>query len=133
MDEQRLDNLRALKAEIRYRTKEIENWPQGIVTDYYYDYPNGQKRVKPLLGVADCSGLKRKLQGKIEALEREINAIEDYLATIPDPEMRAILCMRYRYGLTHQQIGEEIGYERSVISRKIKQFFDSCTQNTLKP
>ena len=123
MNEDRLKNLRALKAEIKYRTKEIENFPQGIVTDYYYDYINGKKRVKTLIGMSDCDYLKNRLQAKIEALEAEIQAVENYLDSIADKEMAAILCMRYRYGLKLEQIAEEVGYERSTIGKKINDHF----------
>ncbi len=124
MNEARLENLRTLKAEIKYRTKEIENWPQGMVVDYYYDYPNGQKRVKPLIGNADCNYLKKRLEAKIEALEAEIQAVEDYIESIEDTETRTILTLRYRYGLNLEQIGKELNYERSAVGKKIKQHFE---------
>lgn len=130
MDKARLEHLNCTKAEIRFLTAEIENWPEGIVTDYYYDYPNGQKRVKPLMGYADCSGLKLLLDAKLQALQNEIEQMEQYLDTIEDTEIRSILRLRYRNGLTHEQIGNELGYERSVISRKINDFWRSNTQNT---
>jgi DNA-directed RNA polymerase specialized sigma24 family protein len=123
MNEQRLQNLRALKAEIKVRTKEIENWPQGIVTDYYYDYINAQKRVKPLIGLADCDHLKKRLQAKIEALEAEILAVENYLDSIEDKEMATILYMRYSRGMKQEDIGKELGYERSAIAKKITEFW----------
>jgi len=131
MNEQRLEQLRSIKAELKYRTIEIENWPQGLVVDFCYDYPNGKKRVRPLIGMGDCSGLKTQLQQRIDELERERIAVEKYLESLPDQELRSMLTLRYVYGLTHQQIGKEIGYERSVITRKIQHYFESCTQNTL--
>ncbi len=114
-----MEQLRSIKAELKYRTIEIENWPQGLVVDFCYDYPNGKKRVRPLIGIADCSGLKNRLQERIAELERERNAVENYLASLPDQELRSILSLRYIYGLTHQQIGKEMGYEKSTITKKI--------------
>lgn len=130
MDKKQLEHLNCTKAEIRFLTKEIEEWPEGIVTDYYYDYPNGQKRVRPLIGVADCIGIKRRLDEVLADLNREVQQMEDFLADIDDTELRAILRLKYRNGLTHEQIGNELGYERSVITRKINDFWRSNTQNT---
>jgi DNA-directed RNA polymerase specialized sigma24 family protein len=123
MDKKQLEHLNCTKAEIRFLTAEIEHWPEGIVTDYYYDYPNGQKRVRPLIGYADCSGLKRLLDEKLKTLQTEIEQMEQYLDTIDDTEIRAILRLRYRNGLTLQQIGDELGYELSTVSKKITAFW----------
>ena len=123
MDRQQLEHLNCIKAEIKVLTKEVENYPQGIVTDYYYDYPNGEKRVRPLIGLADCRHIKKRLQAQLEALEAEINAIEDYLETLEDIEMRAILRLRYRCNMKLEQIGDELGYDRSTIGKKLSEFW----------
>jgi hypothetical protein len=123
MDKKQLEHLSATKAEIRLLTCEIMNFPEGLVTDYYYDYPNGEKRVRPLIGYADCSGLKRRLQGQIDTLNDEIEAIENYLATVEDTEMRAILRMKYRNDMTSEQIGKEMGYEGSTIRKKLNKYW----------
>ncbi len=120
MDKKQLESLKPIKAEIKSLTREIENWPEGIVSDFYYDYPNGQKRVRPLVGLADCSHLKRQLDEKLEQLQIEVSRMEDYLDTIEDGEMRAILRLRYRNGLTLTEIGNELGYDRSTIGKKLK-------------
>ena len=129
MDKQQLEHLNCVKAEIRFLTKEIENWPEGIVTDYYFDYPNGQKRVRPLIGVADCSGLKLLLDAKLQALQSEIEQMEQYLDSIEDTEIRSILRLRYRNGLTLKQVGDELGYELSTVSKKIKAFWEQSNNS----
>lgn len=123
MDKKQLEHLNCTKAEIRFLTKEIEGWPEGIVTDYYYDYPNGQKRVRPLIGVADCAGIKRRLDQVLADLNREVQQMEDFLANIDDTELRAILRLKYRNGLTHEQIGQELGYEKSTITKKVNEYW----------
>lgn len=123
MDKARMEHLNCTKAEIRLLTCEIMNFPEGVVNDYYYDYPNGQKRVRPLIGYADCSGLKRRLEGQINTLQDEIEQMENYLDTIQDTEMRSILRLRYRNGLTTDQIGKELGYEGSTIRKKLNGFW----------
>ncbi len=130
MDKHQLEHLNCIKAEIKVLTREVENFPQGIVSDYCYTYPNGQKRVTPIVGLADCRHIKKRLDLKLKALEEELEAIEDYLETVEDTEMRAILRLKYRNGMTHTQIGQELGYDQSVISKRIKRHFAIGTQNT---
>lgn len=129
MDKARLEHLNCLKAEYNALLKEVQNWPEGIVTDFYYDYPNGHKRPRPLIGIADCSGLKRTLDDKLTTLQTEIEQVEQYLDTIEDTEIRAIFRLRYRNGLKISQIGQELGYDKSVISRRIKAYWSTCNQN----
>ena len=119
MDKAKLEHLNCIKAEIKVLTKEVENFPQGIVSDYCYTYPNGQKRVTPIVGLADCRHIKKRLDLKLKALEEELEAIEDYLETLEDEEMRAILRLKYRNGMTNEQIGQELGFEKSTITKKL--------------
>lgn len=123
MDKAKLEHLNCTKAEIRLLTAEIQNWPEGIVVDFYYDYPNGHKRPRPLIGYADCSGLKRTLEIKLATLQAEIEQMERYLDTIEDTEIRAILRLRYRNGLSFEQIGNELGYDRSTVGKKLNEYW----------
>lgn len=123
MNKKQLESLKPIKVEIKSLTREIENWPEGIVSDYYFDYPNGQKRVRPLVGYADCSHLRRGLKAKLDELQRAVADMEEYLDTVEDEEVRAILRLKYRNGLTQEQIGNELGYDKSTISKKLKEFW----------
>jgi len=128
MNKKQLESLKPIKVEIKSLTREIENWPEGIVSDFYYDYPNGQKRVRPLVGLADCSHLRRDLKAKLDELQQAVAEMEEYLDTVEDEEMRAILRLKYRNGLTLEQIGNELGYDKSAISRKLKAHWESCNK-----
>jgi len=58
-------------------------------------------------------------QKEYEDFELEIDiAIED----IPDLDLRQIIQYKYIEGLTDQEIADEMGYERSTISKKIATF-----------
>ena len=122
MELETLKGLSSLKAEIRSITREIENFPQGIVSDYAYSYPNGVKKVIPLVGYADCSHIRKRLQIKLDELQDRLEEMEDWLDTLEDCELAAIVRMKYRNGLTLEQIGDELGYDRSTVGKKVKQF-----------
>lgn len=49
--------------------------------------------------------------------------MEAWIEEVPDPEMRTILRLYYRDGLSQREIAKELGYEDSTISHKLKRFW----------
>lgn len=69
--------------------------------------------------------LQKKLNNKLDELQNLLLEMENWLEEIDDLEMRAILRMKYRNGLTQEQIAGELGYSRSAIAVKIHRFFQN--------
>ncbi|MCE5227921.1 MAG: DUF1492 domain-containing protein [Porphyromonadaceae bacterium] len=69
--------------------------------------------------------LRNKLERKLEELQESIMEMETWLDTIGDSEIRTILRLTYRNGLTQEEIGLEIGYSRSGVAMKVKRFFET--------
>ena len=66
----------------------------------------------------------RELHIKEQELEKIKADIEMWIDLEPDLEMQSILLLAYRDGLTHQQIGDRLGYERSTVSQKLHRFWN---------
>jgi len=50
--------------------------------------------------------------------------IELFIETVKDLEMKSILSKKYVENWTDEKIGNELGYERSTITKKIDRFFE---------
>ena len=59
---------------------------------------------------------KKKLQAKIIDAER-------FIETQTDSELRTILRSYYINGLSQEEIGKLLGYDRSTITKKLKRFW----------
>ena len=123
MDKKRLDSISTIRAELASLSRQIDNWPQGIVSDYYKDYKTGRPKVKPLVGQADCGHLRQKRDDKLDELESILAELEEFLATIEDCTMAEILRLKYRNGMSCREIGQEVGYSYSVVAQKVRQFW----------
>lgn len=123
-----LRNIEKLRKEIRAIEVSIDRMRATDLTDYYKDYRyNPKGAVKSLHGIGvDRTELQRKekrLKSRLRLLQCMVTEAERYVGTIEDPELRAILRMYYVEGMTQVEIGAELHYEQSWISRKIKHFF----------
>ena len=73
------------------------------------------------------------LRYSLKRLQVERLKIEKLLMAEPDAEMRLILRLRCVNNMTWQEIGDEIGMNRTTVSRKFYSYFEkneSCTQCT---
>lgn len=123
-----LRNIEKLRKEIRAIEVSLDRMHVTDLTDYYKDYRyNPKGAVKSLHGIGvDRTELQRKekrLKSRLRLLQRIVAEAENYVNTIKDPELRAILRMYYVEGMTQAEIGRELSLERSTISKKIKWFF----------
>ena len=64
----------------------------------------------------------------LETLEFDLlemtNDVEEFIATVPDSKIRMILTMRFIDGLSFEQIGDRLNYDRTSISKKIDKFME---------
>lgn len=135
MTENELREMKKLIQEARQLQRESNNLPttKDSVKGSAEGYPYTEHTVL-IYGVDEKRGkrIRRKLKRKLEEIQEKVEEMEEWLNGIDDPEIRMILRMMYRNAMTQKQIGDELGYDRSVISRKVKKFWEkeSCTQNT---
>lgn len=65
----------------------------------------------------------------LETLEFDLlemtNEVEEYIASVKDSKMRRILTMRFIDGLSQEEIGKKMNYERSNVSVLLKKFFEN--------
>lgn len=129
MDKNRLSRLRKLNKEaelLRKEIQELEFKPKEQVADTYKDYRTGFPVVRVESGYGSEEYIKAKdrlynrLTRKLIAIQKEREGIEEVLDSVDDPEMRAILRLRYVNGLTQEQIADEMGYSRSAVAMKLK-------------
>ena len=123
-----LQNIEKLRKEIRAIEVSIDRMRATDLTDYYKDYRyNPKGAVKSLHGIGvdrvELMRREKRLASRLRLLQRTVAEAENYVNTIEDPELRAILRMYYVEGMTQAEIGAEMNYEQSWISRKIKHFF----------
>ena len=101
-----------------------ESMEEDIVTGSDNEFPYAPHHFKIRgYGSVEYPKQRNKLREKIARVRAEIEEVERYIESVEDPEMRNILTMYYELGMTHEQIAERYGYERSTITKKIKDFW----------
>ena len=102
-----------------------ESMEEDIVTGSDNEFPYAPHHFKIRgYGSVEYPKQRNKLREKIAKVRAEIEEVERYIESVEDPEMRNILTMYYELGMTHEQIAERYGYERSTITKKIKDFWE---------
>ena len=128
MTRERLKKLRALLKESEHLEEEIKTLPftsGGYVGDSVNNYSTGFPKPFLIQGYSTqkYDRLKEKLQRKLRDIQKEITEMEEWLSSIEDAELRDILRLQYRNGLTQEQIAEELGYSVRTIKRRLNQFW----------
>lgn len=121
-----LEGLRGLKNEIRLLERELRNLPEikDSVRGSMKEYPYIQ-RVIPIQGVDTQRGsaIRQRLTHKQRLLQDMVCEMEEWLDNVKEPDMRSILRLKYRNGLTYYQIGKELGYSEKTVRRRIQKFW----------
>ena len=68
--------------------------------------------------------LRMKLKHRIEELLAQVEEAQEYIASIPDPDVRLILQLRFVNGLTWEQIEAEAGIPMTTAKRKYMKWRD---------
>ena len=71
----------------------------------------------------EIKATKDKLREKRIRLQQQVNAFEDFLSRMEDPEVRLILRLRCIDNLTWDAIGAEMHMDRRTAARKYYGFF----------
>lgn len=102
--------------------------PKSVyVSAFYKDYRTGYPVPKVEVGHDDGSAEKEELMKRLAVQKKKLQEIvvkaEEFISAQPDSETRAILRGYYIAGMSQEEIGNKLGYNQSVISRKIKLFW----------
>lgn len=124
MNKSELSQLKYLNKEIELLQKQINNAEAAVDARMTVDSVAGSSPVWPytkhsirIEGI-DIVGyerrvkrLRNKLNRRLKELIEKREELEEYIAAVPDSEIRTILTLRYVGGLTWQQVAEHMGVE----------------------
>jgi DNA-directed RNA polymerase specialized sigma subunit len=133
LNKEQLEQLQYLKLEVKHLQEELKSGPPTTdsVKGSMDEFPYIEHTIK-IYGADESRArkLRAKLEKKLKKLQDLIAEMEEWLDTVDESEMRTILRLTYRNGLTQSEIGAEIGYDRSVVSRKLKVFWENQEKET---
>lgn len=122
-----LESYRSMRGEIRELRERINNLKDDdsiVDADTILDYKTGKGIPKTIVGVnmERYWRKKRRYEKKIENLQSECSRIEEWIEDIEDSITRRIFRLTYIDGKTQLEVGRAVRLERSVISRRIKEY-----------
>ena len=129
MTKERLEQFNYIKVALDHISKDIKKLEGdfqkcrgALVADSakgsMVEYPYIEVRY-PIVGVDSSSAdrIYKRLTKKRQQLQYELAELEDWLAGIDDVLIYDIFRLRYKNGMTFEQIGVELGYSRGRISQ----------------
>lgn len=120
-----LNKLYYLKIDIENIKEEIRSLPT-ISSPQLSDMPHGTDISNPIeTYFQKKEKLIEKLNQKIEKYTEELIRIENIIDTIEDIEIRTIARMRFIQNMKWEDIGEQMNYERTTCSKKLRKYIDS--------
>lgn len=135
MTKKEMEQLKRIPDEIKSIEQSLKNPRMEYVNVYYKDYRTGKgipkSRTEYDYDHQEWNKLKKKLRRKIKTLGRLVIRAEEFISGIEDSEMRTILRRYYINGDTQDDIGKELHYDRSTISKKIERFWEEQSNHTI--
>ena len=134
MTKERLEELRFIEKSIKmiqYDIKKLNEDMNEVTGKIYTDVVRGSTSEHPYIerhfqieGVDYLSyeRLKKKMQAKEWELQDKLAELEEWLEGIDDAKLYLIFRLKYRNGMTNEQIGEEVGYTAGRISQMIHKY-----------
>lgn len=109
------EELYNLKNKNFYKGNRITGMPKGNSEgDIFSDYAE------------DIRTLESMLQYNLKKLNIERKRIEDFLNTIENAETRLIIRLRAVNNMKWEEIGAELGMDRTTVSKKFYKFFKTA-------
>lgn len=134
MTKERLEELRyieksikVIQGDIKKINEDMQNVTGKVCTDVVKgstsEYPYIERHFQ-IEGVDYHSyeRLRKKMQVKEQELQSKLAELEEWLEEIEDERLYLIFRMKYRNGLTNEQIGREIGFTAGRISQMIHKY-----------
>ena len=142
MDKKKLSQLRPLKKELELIDRKLdrlyerqENVPvvMGKVTGSSKDFPYVEVRTSVLMDEPkEADEIEKQIrirEKRREQVESLITEIEQFIAEIPDSRDRQIFELIYIDGKKQREVANEIGLERSVVSKRITNYLNLHTNH----
>lgn len=142
MDKKKLSQLRPLKKELELIDRKLdrlyerqENVPvvMGKVTGSSKDFPYTEVRTSVLMDEPkEADEIEKQIrirEKRKEQVESLITEIEQFIAEIPDSRDRQIFELVYIDGKKQREVANEIGLERSVVSKRITNYLNLHTNH----
>lgn len=119
-----MNKLYYLKIDIENIKDEIKSLPI-ISSPSMSGMPHGTDISSPIESYClKKEKLLEKLNQKIEKYTEELIRIEEIIDKIGDIELRTMARMRFIKNMTWEDIGKEVGYDRTVCSRKVRKYIE---------
>lgn len=127
MTKKEMEELISIKQEINAIEMSLCAPKSTYTFAFYKDYKTGHPIPKIETGYDDGTIDKEQLIKKLitakKKLQSKIIEAEEFIAEQNESELRTILRSYYINGLSQEEIGQLLGYNQSVISRKISIFW----------
>lgn len=122
MTEQELSKYYWLKKEIKDLEDRLKEFGYGI---------SSTRLDKEISGIISTDSIQEKriiivekwISARVSALEEYLK-IESYIETVEDSEIRQIMRYRFLDLLSWEKIGEEMNYERTTVSKKLRNYLN---------
>ena len=127
MTREQLESYRSMKEEIdelKYKLAHLADGDSLVGNDVIMDYRSGYPVPQSVVGYdyEKYHRLKDRYQKRIIGLQKETEAVEEFVEGISDSLTRRIFRMQYIEGMTQKKIAETVHLERSSVSKKIEAF-----------
>ncbi|MCL2563128.1 MAG: hypothetical protein FWE08_03735 [Oscillospiraceae bacterium] len=127
MSKRRLEQYKSLQSEIAMLGEQIlsATASDGVVTDMVRgsaaEHPYTSQNI-----VIQGHGSPRvsRLAARRREHEAECAAVEEYVEAVEDSVIRQILTWRYLLGESVEETSRMVGYSKSQVDRKLKNFFE---------
>lgn len=120
MTEKELSRYFHLKKEIEDLEERIEKIGNGVGSIKIKDMPGGSHKIISIQ--EKIVELKEKwINARLSAIEEYLK-IENYIKSVEDLEIKQIMRYRFMDLMNWEQIGNIMGYERTTISKKARDY-----------
>ena len=123
MSEKELSQYYWLKKEIKSLEDKIEEFGDGVSAVKIKDTIGGSSE-HISIQEKKTELISKLLDARITALEKYIE-IERYIESVEDSEIRLIMRYRFLDLMSWNEIGNELHYDRTSVSKKLRQYINS--------
>lgn len=124
MSEKELSQFYWLKKEIKDLEDKIDELGYGVgsvkIKEFIGTTSNQQSSIQEKVAILQ----EQLINARLTALEKYIE-IERYIESVEDSEIRQIMRFRFLDLMNWYQIAEELNYERTTVSKKLRQYIIS--------
>lgn len=127
MTKEQLEDYRSKKAEIselRYRLAYLGEGDSLVGNSVIMDYSTGYPRPQSVIGYdfSKEARLKARYLSQISRIQKECEAVEEWIDGIPDSLTRRIFRMYYIDGLRQRKIAQRVHISQAAVSKRISEY-----------